>query len=65
MLYEVITLADHDAGKLTIRTESETKAIEPGYITLTTRDGEERIRCDRIIARIGLVRLAFSSTLTN
>ncbi|TNE28965.1 MAG: FAD-binding protein, partial [Alphaproteobacteria bacterium] len=46
-------LADHDAGKLTIRTESETKAIEPGYITLTTRDGEERIRCDRIIARIG------------
>jgi CRP-like cAMP-binding protein/Fe-S-cluster-containing hydrogenase component 2/thioredoxin reductase len=46
-------LADHEAGKLTIRTETETKAIEPGWITLTTRDGEERIRCDRIIARIG------------
>ncbi len=46
-------LADDESGKLKIRTESETKAIEPGYITLTTRDGEERIRCDRIIARIG------------
>jgi Fe-S-cluster-containing hydrogenase component 2/CRP-like cAMP-binding protein/thioredoxin reductase len=45
--------ADHEAGKLTIRTESETKAIEPGWITLTTRDGEIRIPCDRIIARIG------------
>jgi Fe-S-cluster-containing hydrogenase component 2/CRP-like cAMP-binding protein/thioredoxin reductase len=45
--------ADHDAGKLTIRLESETKEIEPGWITLSTRDGEERIRCDRIIARIG------------
>jgi Fe-S-cluster-containing hydrogenase component 2/CRP-like cAMP-binding protein/thioredoxin reductase len=45
--------ADHEAGKLTIRTESETKAIEPGFITLTTRDGELRIPCDRIIARIG------------
>jgi Fe-S-cluster-containing hydrogenase component 2/CRP-like cAMP-binding protein/thioredoxin reductase len=46
-------MADHEAGKLTIRTESETKAIEPGWITLTTRDGEIRIPCDRIIARIG------------
>lgn len=47
-------LAEDDAaGKLTIRYETETKAIEPGWITLNTRDGEERIRCDRIIARIG------------
>ncbi len=46
-------VADHDAGKLVIRYETETKAVEPGWITLTTRDGEERIRCDRIIARIG------------
>jgi thioredoxin reductase len=41
-------LADHEAGKLTIRNETETKAIEPGFITLTTRDGEIRIPCDRI-----------------
>ncbi|MCW1382162.1 cyclic nucleotide-binding domain-containing protein [Novosphingobium sp. KCTC 2891] len=44
---------DDAAGKLTIRYEAETKAVEPGWITLSTRDGEERIRCDRIIARIG------------
>ena len=46
-------VADHDAGKLTIRYETETRAIEPGWVTLATRDGEEKIRCDRIIARIG------------
>ena len=44
---------DDAAGKLTIRYETETKAVEPGWVTLSTRDGEERIRCDRIIARIG------------
>ncbi|MES2700790.1 MAG: NAD(P)-binding domain-containing protein, partial [Pseudomonadota bacterium] len=46
-------MADDEAGKLTVRTGSETKSIEPGWITLTTRDGELRIPCDRIIARIG------------
>ena len=46
-------MADHEAGKLIVRTESETKEIEPGWITLATRDGEIRIPCDRIIARIG------------
>ena len=46
-------IEDDASGKLTIRYETETKAIEPGWITLSTRDGEERIRCDRIIARIG------------
>ncbi|MFY7837493.1 MAG: cyclic nucleotide-binding domain-containing protein [Novosphingobium sp.] len=46
-------IEDDAAGKLTIRYETETKSVEPGWITLSTRDGEERIRCDRIIARIG------------
>jgi CRP-like cAMP-binding protein/Fe-S-cluster-containing hydrogenase component 2/thioredoxin reductase len=46
-------LADRDAGKLFVRTETETESVEPGFITLNTRDGQERIRCDRIIARIG------------
>ena len=47
-------LVDDDAaGRLTIWYETETKAVEPGWATLATRDGEERIRCDRIIARIG------------
>ncbi len=45
--------ADHEAGKLTIRLETETKAVEDGFIVLNTRDGEERIPCDMIIARIG------------
>ncbi|WP_288116515.1 cyclic nucleotide-binding domain-containing protein, partial [Novosphingobium sp.] len=46
-------IEDDAAGRLTIRYETEVKAIEPGWVTLSTRDGEERIRCDRIIARIG------------
>ena len=47
-------LVDDDAaGRLTIMYETETKEVEPGWATLATRDGEERIRCDRIIARIG------------
>ncbi|WP_341712258.1 NAD(P)-binding domain-containing protein, partial [Erythrobacter sp.] len=29
-------LADHEAGKLTVRNETETKLVEPGWITLTT-----------------------------
>ncbi|WP_338467185.1 cyclic nucleotide-binding domain-containing protein [Novosphingobium sp. ZN18A2] len=44
---------DDEAGKLTIRYETEVKQVEPEWVTLDTRDGEERIRCDRIIARIG------------
>jgi CRP-like cAMP-binding protein/Fe-S-cluster-containing hydrogenase component 2/thioredoxin reductase len=32
---------------------AETKAIEPGCLVLETRDGEARVTCNRIIARIG------------
>ncbi len=46
-------LGARDAGRLNIQSDSETTKVEPGYITFSTRDGEERIRCDRIIARIG------------
>ena len=46
-------LAAQDAGRIRIQSDSETKLIEPGWITFETRDGEERIPCDRIIARIG------------
>ncbi len=41
------------AGRMNIQSDSETKQIEPGWITFETRDGEAKIRCDRIIARIG------------
>jgi cGMP-dependent protein kinase 2 len=42
-----------DAGRMNVKIETNTAKIEPGFITLQTRDGEERIRCDRIIARLG------------
>ncbi len=49
-----LALVDDDAqGKLSIRYETETKELEDGWAVLTTRDGEERIRCDMLIARIG------------
>lgn len=46
-------MADQAAGKLIIRLETETASVEPGWIIFNTRDGEEKVRCDRIIARIG------------
>jgi len=46
-------LAARDSGRISIMTETTTKQIEPGFITLDTRDGEVRARCDRIIARMG------------
>jgi CRP-like cAMP-binding protein/Fe-S-cluster-containing hydrogenase component 2/thioredoxin reductase len=45
--------AARDAGRISIMTETTTKLIEAGHITLDTRDGEVRARCDRIIARMG------------
>ncbi len=40
-------------GRISPKTETSPAKVEPGWITLNTRDGEERIRCDRIIARLG------------
>ncbi|MEQ1508823.1 MAG: cyclic nucleotide-binding domain-containing protein [Sphingopyxis sp.] len=40
-------------GRIAPKTETSPASVEPGWITLQTRDGEERIRCDRIIARLG------------
>src|SRR3546814_11244710 len=33
--------------------ETTPSKVEPGWITYDTRDGEVRIQCDRIIARMG------------
>jgi cGMP-dependent protein kinase 2 len=41
------------AGRISIMTETAPTKVEPGWLTLDTRDGEQRIRCDRIIARMG------------
>ncbi|WP_380878226.1 hypothetical protein ACFB49_16120 [Sphingomonas sp. DBB INV C78] len=42
-----------DEGRLSVMTDTSPQKVEPGYLTLDTRDGETRIRCDRIIARMG------------
>jgi thioredoxin reductase/Fe-S-cluster-containing hydrogenase component 2/CRP-like cAMP-binding protein len=44
-----------DNGLLTIRTETQPKKVEAGWLTLDTPDGEERIPCDVIVARLGSV----------
>jgi cGMP-dependent protein kinase 2 len=46
-------LAARDAGRLNVATDTDTTLVEPGWITFQTRDGEQKIKCDRIIARIG------------
>ena len=42
-----------DQGRVAVYTETTPVNVEPGWLTLETRDGEEKIRCDRIIARMG------------
>jgi cGMP-dependent protein kinase 2 len=41
------------AGRINIMTETAPTKVEPGWLTVDTRDGEQRIKCDRIIARMG------------
>src|SRR3546814_1647943 len=42
-------------GFMSIRTETQPKKVEPGWLTLETPTGEERIECDVIVARLGSV----------
>jgi len=42
-----------DAGRITILTETKPALIEPGFITLEMLEGDSRVRCDRVIARLG------------
>ena len=46
-------MAARDAGRMIVRPETTPSKVEPGWITFDTRDGEVRVRCDRIIARMG------------
>jgi cGMP-dependent protein kinase 2 len=41
------------AGRIAIRTETTPVEVRPGELVLDTRDGQETIRCDRIIGRLG------------
>ncbi|HEX8655294.1 MAG TPA: cyclic nucleotide-binding domain-containing protein [Allosphingosinicella sp.] len=40
-------------GRMTILRETTASAIDKGWITFDTRDGELKARCDRVIARMG------------
>lgn len=42
-----------EQGRIAIRLETTPAEIRPGELLLETRDGQETIRCDRIIARMG------------
>jgi cGMP-dependent protein kinase 2 len=41
------------AGRVIVRNETTPAEVRPGELVLDTRDGQETIRCDRIIARTG------------
>jgi cGMP-dependent protein kinase 2 len=42
-----------NAGKVNILCETSPARVAPGFLYMETRDGEQKIRCDRIIARMG------------
>jgi cGMP-dependent protein kinase 2 len=46
-------MAARDAGRMIVRPDTTPSKVEPGWITFDTRDGEVRVKCDRIIARMG------------
>src|SRR5687768_5124393 len=46
-------LAAEAEGRMTIRRETTASAIDKGWIIFDTRDGEVKVRCDRVIARMG------------
>jgi cGMP-dependent protein kinase 2 len=41
------------AGRINIMCETTPVKITPGWLYVETRDGEQKLRCDRIIARMG------------
>ncbi|MFS0736214.1 cyclic nucleotide-binding domain-containing protein [Sphingomonas sp. 1P06PA] len=45
--------AARDQGRVNVIGETSPNRVEPGFVTLDTRDGEMRIPCNRIIARMG------------
>jgi cGMP-dependent protein kinase 2 len=48
-----LMLAAEAEGRMTILRETTTAAIEKGEIVFDTRDGELKMPCDRVIARMG------------
>jgi cGMP-dependent protein kinase 2 len=48
-----LLLEAESEGRIIVRRETEPAEIRPGELVLDTRDGQQTIRCDRIIARTG------------
>ena len=46
-------VAAEGEGRITILRETTASRIEQGWITFDTRDGELKVQCDRVIARMG------------
>jgi CRP-like cAMP-binding protein/Fe-S-cluster-containing hydrogenase component 2/thioredoxin reductase len=46
-------MAARDSGRLAVLTETSPNRLEPGHMIVDTRDGEARLACDRVIARMG------------
>ena len=42
-------------GAISVRTETQPKLVEDGWLTLETPTGDEKIQCDVIVARLGSV----------
>jgi CRP-like cAMP-binding protein/thioredoxin reductase/Fe-S-cluster-containing hydrogenase component 2 len=42
-----------DNGRINVLTETTPSLVEPGWLVLDTRDGTQKLKCDRIIARMG------------
>ena len=42
-----------DNGRITVLTETTPSLVEPGGLSVDTRDGAQKLKCDRIIARMG------------
>jgi cGMP-dependent protein kinase 2 len=42
-----------DNGRISVMSETTASLVEPGWITVDTPQGSSRLKCDRIIARMG------------
>jgi CRP-like cAMP-binding protein/Fe-S-cluster-containing hydrogenase component 2/thioredoxin reductase len=42
-----------DNGRISVLTETTPSLVEPGWLSVDTRDGAQKLKCDRIIARMG------------
>ena len=46
-------LQARDTGRMTVMSETQASLVEVGWVTLETPQGASRVKCDRIIARMG------------